>query len=64
MIFGRFKRRNPRAVGSNRQILDRNVVVASGPMSTPQVVTNNPTGGPNTVMQMVISQLPPPIVTT
>ena len=27
LIFGRFKRKNPRAVGSNRQILDRNVVV-------------------------------------
>ena len=33
-------------------------------MSTPQVVTNNPIGGPSTVMQTVISQLPPPIVTT
>ena len=27
LIFGRFKRKNPRAVGSNRRILDRNVVV-------------------------------------
>ena len=27
VIFGRFKIKNPRAVGSNRQILDRNVVV-------------------------------------
>ena len=30
MIFGRFKRKNPRAVGSNRRILDRNVVVFQG----------------------------------
>ena len=29
LIFGRFKRKNPRAVGSNRRILDRNVVVFS-----------------------------------
>ena len=27
VIFGRFKRKNPRAIGSNRQIFDRNVVV-------------------------------------
>ena len=27
LIFGRFKRKNPCAVGSNRRILDRNVVV-------------------------------------
>ena len=27
VIFGRFKRKNPRAVGSNHRILDRNVVV-------------------------------------
>ena len=27
LIFGRFKRKNPRAVGSIRRILDRNVVV-------------------------------------
>ena len=27
VIFGRFKRKNPRAVRSNRRILDRNVVV-------------------------------------
>ena len=27
MIFGKLKQRNPRAVGSNRRILDRNVVV-------------------------------------
>ena len=27
MMFGRFKRKNPCAVGSNRWILDRNVVV-------------------------------------
>ena len=27
LIFGRFKKKNPRAVGSNRRILDRNVVV-------------------------------------
>ena len=27
MIFGKFKKRNPHAVGSNRRILDRNVVV-------------------------------------
>ena len=29
LIFGRFKKKNPRAVGSNRRILDRNVVVRS-----------------------------------
>ena len=27
LIFGRFKRKNPCAVGSNHRILDRNVVV-------------------------------------
>ena len=27
VIFGRFKRKNPRAIGSNRRILDRNVVM-------------------------------------
>ena len=27
VIFGKFKKRNPRAVGFFRQILDRNVVV-------------------------------------
>ena len=40
------------------------IVIASGPMSTPQTITNNPVGGPSMVMQTVISQLPPPIVTT
>ena len=30
VIFGGFKRRNPRTVGSNRRILDRNVVVFQG----------------------------------
>ena len=30
VIFGRFKRKNPSAVGSNRRILDRNVVVKLG----------------------------------
>ena len=29
VIFGRFKRKNPRAVRSNRRILDRNVVVSA-----------------------------------
>ena len=29
VIFGRFKRKNSRAVGSNRRILDRNVVVVA-----------------------------------
>ena len=38
--------------------------MASGPMSTPQVFTNNLVSGPSIVMQTVISQLPPPIVTT
>ena len=28
VIFGRFKRKNPRAIGSNSRILDRNVVVS------------------------------------
>ena len=27
LIFGRFKRKNPRAIGSNHRILDQNVVV-------------------------------------
>ena len=40
------------------------IAIASGPMSTPQIITNNPVGGPNKFMQTVISQLPPPIVTT
>ena len=40
------------------------IAIASGPMSTPQIITNNPRGGPSTVMQTVISQMPPPIVTT
>ena len=30
VIFGRFKKRNPRAVGFFRRILDRNVVVSVG----------------------------------
>ena len=34
LIFCRFKRKNPRVVGSNRRILDRNVVVVSGFLST------------------------------
>ena len=33
-------------------------------MSTPQVVSKNPVGGPIMVMQTIINQLPPPIVTT
>ena len=32
-------------------------------MSTPQMITNNPAGGPSMVMQTVISQFPPPTVT-
>ena len=39
------------------------IAVTSGPISSPQNITNNPVGGPNTVMQTIISQLPPPIVT-
>ena len=33
-------------------------------MSTPQITTNTPTSGPNMVMQTIISQLPPPILTS
>ena len=40
------------------------IAIASGPMSTPQTITNNPAGGPNMVMQTTISQLPPPILTS
>ena len=40
------------------------IAIASGPMSTPQIITNNPACGPNMIMQTVISQMPPPIVTT
>ena len=40
------------------------IAIASGPISTPQYVTNNPPGGPSTVMQTIISQLPPPILTS
>ena len=40
------------------------IAISSGPMSTQQTITNNPTGGPSMVMQTVISQLPPPIVTS
>ena len=39
------------------------IAIASGPTSTPQPITNNPVGGPSIVMQIVISQFPPPIVT-
>ena len=31
VIFCKFKKRNPRAIGKNRQILDRNVLVIGGP---------------------------------
>ena len=40
------------------------VVIASGPMSTPQTTTTTPAGGPSKVMQTDISQLPPPILTS
>ena len=40
------------------------ITLASGPMSTPQRVTNNPAGGPSIVMQTIIIQLAPPIVTS
>ena len=36
VIFGRFKIKNPRAVGSNRRILDRNVVVVSDHLRAPK----------------------------
>ena len=39
------------------------IVIASGPMYTPQSITNNPAGGPNMVMKTVLSHLPPPILT-
>ena len=39
------------------------IEIASGPMFTPQTITNNPAGGPILVMQNIISQLPPPILT-
>ena len=40
------------------------IAIASGPMSTPQTVTHNPVDDPSTIMQTVISQLPPPIETS
>ena len=40
------------------------ITIASGPLSTPQPITNNHAGGPSAVMKTVISQLPPPIVTS
>ena len=40
------------------------IPIASGPMSTPQTITYNPTGGPNMIVQTIISQLPPPILTS
>ena len=39
------------------------LVIDSGPMSTPHTTTNTSGGGPNTVMQAIIIQLPPPIFT-
>ena len=40
------------------------IAIASGSMSTAQPVTNNPIGGRSIVLQTVISQLPPFIVTS
>ena len=40
------------------------LTLASGPMSTSQPVTHNLASGPSTVMQTIISQQPPPIVTS
>ena len=40
MIFGKFKKKNPRAVGFFRWILDRNVVVTT--LVVPQIPDNIP----------------------
>ena len=40
------------------------IVIGSGPMSTPHTTTNTFVGGPSRVMQTVISQLPPPTLTS
>ena len=39
------------------------LVIGSGPISIPHITTNTSTRGPSTVIQTVISQLPPPTLT-
>ena len=40
------------------------LVIGSGPMSIPNTTTNTLAGGPRNVMQTIISQFPPPILTS
>ena len=40
------------------------LVIGSGTMSIPHTTTNTPTTGPSTVMQTIMSQLSPPILTS